>query len=64
MFIKTVEICDSLNSICITYGDEEYVYLHNLETDVIAPLLDYSSFGDNGIRLITEENEYEITFTN
>jgi hypothetical protein len=62
MNIKTVEICDSLNSICLTYGDEEYVYLHNLETDVIAPLLDYSSFGDNGIRLITEKDEYEITF--
>jgi len=63
MFIKTVEVTDELISICLTDSDgEEYVYLRDLENDTIKELKDFSKFGDNGMRLITEDNEYEIVW--
>tara|TARA_B100000925_G_scaffold281190_1_gene252673 strand:- start:948 stop:1142 length:195 start_codon:yes stop_codon:yes gene_type:complete len=64
MNIKTTEICDGLITLCLTDDEgNEYVYLNDIEDDTISPLKDYSQFGTNGLRLITENNEYEIEWS-
>ena len=64
MNIKTTEICDGLTTLCLTDDEgNEYVYLNDIEEDTISPLKDYSQFGTNGLRLITENNEYEIEWS-
>lgn len=63
MLIKTVEICDGLNSICLTDDEgNEYIYVQDVEDDTISLMKGYSKFGDTGLRIITENNEYEIEF--
>lgn len=63
MLIKTVEICDGLNSICLTDEEgNEHIYLQDVEDDTISRMVDYSKFGDTGLRIITDNNEYQIEF--
>ena len=60
--IKTVNIAEGLDSICITYQEEEYIYIFDKNDDTISPLIDFSKLGDRGLRIICEDAEYEVEF--
>ena len=55
---------EGLVTFCLTDDDgNEYTYLRDIAADSIEPVIGYSKLGDNGIRILTEENQYEITYS-
>ena len=63
MLIRTTEVCEGLTTLCLTDDEgNEYIYLRDIAEDSIEPVVDYSRLGDNGIRIFTEESQYEIEF--
>ena len=63
MLIRTAEVCEGLTTLCLTDDEgNEYIYLRDIAEDSIEPVVDYSRLGDNGIRIFTEESQYEIEF--
>ena len=63
MNISHTEICEGLNTFCIKDDEgNEYMYVYDVEDDSIQPVVDFSRLGDNGIRIFTEQNQYEVEF--
>ena len=63
MLIRTIEVCEGLTTLCLTDDEgNEYIYLRNTAEDSIEPVVDYTKLGDTGLRILTEENQYEIEF--
>ena len=63
MLIRTIEVCEGLTTLCLTDDEgNEYIYLRDIAEDSIEPVVDYSRLGDNGVRILTEESQYEIEF--
>ncbi len=64
MLVSTTEVMEGLVTFCLTDDDgNEYTYLRDIAADSIEPVVGYSKLGDNGIRILTEENQYEITYS-
>ena len=63
MLIRTAEVCEGLITLCLTDDEgNEYIYLNDIEEDSIRIITGYTKLGDNGLRIITDMNEYQIEF--